>query len=114
MIIPPTPSTYHGVSKASTMPGSIGMSLSAAMNGLHALVFTGGIGENAGSVRERICNELGFLGISIDPTLNAKGLSEISQRGAPTRVFVIPTNEELMIARHTRRLLANGEQEETP
>lgn len=80
--------------------------LSASMNGIDALVFTGGIGENASEIRERICDRLKFLGIEIDRGLNPKrGTREISLTGAHTRTFVVETNEELMIARHCRTIL---------
>lgn len=80
--------------------------LSAAMNGIDALVFTGGIGENASEIRERICDRLKFLGIEIDKGLNQKrGTREISLASARARTFVVETNEELMIARHCQAIL---------
>ena len=80
----------------------------ATMAGLDAIVFTGGIGENNPIVRERMCEGLEFLGVRLDKTANetAKGESDISHIGAPARVLVIPTNEELMIARETAELIA--------
>ena len=78
----------------------------AAMNGLDALVFTAGVGENSWTLREQICSDLEYLGIDIDDQKNKnpenhKG--EISKDTAKSKVFVIPTNEELVIARETLR-----------
>ncbi len=89
-------------------------SLCAALGGVDAIVFTGGIGENAPLIRSRVCRDAAWLGVEIDEAANTTGRSCISSGGSRVSVWVIPTNEELMIARHTRRLLANGEQEETP
>jgi acetate kinase len=79
--------------------------LVAALGGLDTLVFTGGIGEHAAAVRERICAGLDFLGIELDPECNAAGSSIISRDGAAVRVRVIRTNEDLTIARHTLHVL---------
>jgi acetate kinase len=83
-------------------------SLAAALGGLDALVFTGGIGERAAEIRLRICREAGWLGVRLDPEANARGGPSISRSGSGVSVWVIPTNEELMIAMHTRRLLAGA------
>jgi acetate kinase len=82
--------------------------LSAALGGLDTLVFTGGIGEHAAPVRARICADLAFLGIALDPARNAAHAPVISRDGAGAVVRVIPTDEDLMIARHTYRLIADG------
>ncbi|MHB8207146.1 acetate/propionate family kinase [Mucilaginibacter sp.] len=74
-------------------------SLAAAMGGLDMLVFTGGIGENSAIIRERICKELGFIGIELDPKENRDNKPVISKVNSSVSVRVIPTNEELMIAR---------------
>ena len=79
--------------------------LAAALGGLDALVFTGGIGEHAAPVRERVCEGLEFLGIRIDPDRNAEHAPVISSDDAAVRVRVVPTDEDLMVARHTRRLI---------
>lgn len=82
-------------------------SYAAAMGGIDALVFTAGIGENSGSVRMRVCEGLEFLGIDIDPDKN-KVIGEemdISKDNTAAKVLVIPTNEELMIARDTKELI---------
>jgi acetate kinase len=81
-------------------------SLSAALGGLDALVFTGGIGENAASIRARVCRDAAWLGVELDPAANDAGGPRISRDGSRVTAWVIPTNEELMIAQHTRRLLA--------
>lgn len=79
----------------------------AAMGGLDAVVFTGGIGENSSEVRSRVCKGLQFLGIQLDEEKNksARGLAEICSPGSRVRIFVIPTNEERMIARETVEVL---------
>jgi acetate kinase len=79
--------------------------LAAALGGLDALVFTGGIGEHAAPVRERICEGLEFLGIRLDPDRNAAHAPIISSDAAAVTVRVVPTDEDLMVARHTRRLI---------
>jgi len=80
-------------------------SLAAALGGLDALVFTAGIGEHAASIRERVCRAAAWLGVELDPAANAAGGPRISAENSRVPAWVIPTNEELMIARHTRRLL---------
>src|SRR5205814_921362 len=82
-------------------------SLTAVLGGLDLLVFTAGIGENAPSIRRRICENLGFLGIHFDPARNDANAAVISRDGAPVTVRVMKTNEELMIARHTASLIAS-------
>lgn len=79
----------------------------AAMGGVDAIVFTAGIGENARNMRLRICRGLEFLGLEIDEVLNdCRGQEkEISRPGAKVKVYVIPTNEELMIARETMEVI---------
>jgi len=79
--------------------------LSAALGGLDTLIFTAGIGQYSPSVRERICVGLGWLGLQLDPTGNAAGAAIISTPASRVCVRVLRTNEELMIARHTRRVL---------
>jgi acetate kinase len=79
--------------------------LAAALGGLDALVFTGGIGEHAAPVRERVCEGLGFLGIRLDPDRNAAHASVISTEDAAVTVRIVPTNEDLMVAWHTRSLI---------
>jgi acetate kinase len=84
----------------------------AEMGGANALIFTGGIGENAPPVRQRICAGLEWLGIEIDEAVNAKLIGgkegEMTKPGSRVRVFVIPTNEELLIARDTVRCVKNA------
>jgi acetate kinase len=81
-------------------------SLAAALGGLDALVFTAGIGENSPAVRERICRDAAWLGLELDRASNEKGGPRISTAGSRVTAWVIPTNEELMIAQHTQRLIA--------
>jgi acetate kinase len=80
-------------------------SLAAALGGLDAIVFTAGIGENAPEIRSRVCRDAAWLGVEIDEAANAASRGCISTGSSRVPVYVIPTNEELMIARHTRRLL---------
>jgi acetate kinase len=84
-------------------------SLAAALGGLDALVFTGGIGENAASIRARLCRDASWLGLELDEEANAEGGPCISRTGSRVTAWVIPTNEELMIALHTRRMLGSGQ-----
>ncbi|MCC8391455.1 acetate/propionate family kinase [Paraburkholderia sp. MMS20-SJTR3] len=80
-------------------------SLAAALGGLDAIVFTAGIGEYAAPVRERVCRAATWLGVSLDDDANARHGPRISDAQSAVEVWVIPTNEELMIARHTLGLL---------
>lgn len=77
----------------------------AVLGGLDLLVFTGGIGERAPAIREEICRDLGHLGVRLDDARNNSGESIISASQAACEVRVVPTNEELMIARHTSTLI---------
>ena len=79
--------------------------LAAVLGGVDGLVFTGGIGENSAEIRRRICEASAWLGITIDPDANSKRTHRISTENSRVSVWVIPTNEELMIARHTGALL---------
>ncbi|KAA1011052.1 acetate/propionate family kinase [Paraburkholderia panacisoli] len=76
-------------------------SLAAALGGLDAIVFTAGIGEYAPPVRERVCRLAAWLGVSLDASANARHGPRINDTQSAVEVWVIPTNEELMIARHT-------------
>ena len=81
----------------------------AAMDGIDAIVFTGGIGENADDLRDNICNELTYLGVEIDQNIGKtliKGAEgELSTANSKVKVYVLPTNEELVIARDTRDIV---------
>ncbi len=81
----------------------------AAMNGVDAIVFTAGVGENSPYVREKVCEYLGFLGVKIDRQLNdVKGLERIiSTPDSKVAVLIVPTNEELVIARDTKYIVEN-------
>jgi acetate kinase len=79
--------------------------LTAVLGGVDALVFTAGIGENSPEIRRRICAASAWLGIELDEQKNAKKATRISTTTSKVSVWVIPTNEELMIARHTGDLL---------
>jgi acetate kinase len=81
-------------------------SYAAAMGGVDAIVFTAGLGENSARMRDQICNGLEFLGTRIDPVKNAvRGKEQvISVDGSKVKILVIPTNEELMIARDTKKI----------
>ena len=81
-------------------------SLAAALQGLDAIVFTAGIGENSAALRERACRDAGWLGVELDPGANADGGPRITTAASKVSAWVVPTNEELMIARHTAKELA--------
>jgi acetate kinase len=78
---------------------------SAAMNGLDALVFTGGIGENAPEVRKEVCKDMNYLGIRLDTLKNDSNEELISEDSSQVKVFRIPTNEELVIALDTAKIV---------
>jgi acetate kinase len=79
--------------------------LAAVLGGLDCLVFTAGIGENAPAIREAVLKRLAWLGLDLDAEANAKAGPLISRKGSRVACYVIPTDEELMIARHTLRVL---------
>jgi len=80
-------------------------SLAAVLDGVDGLVFTAGIGENSPEIRKRICDASSWLGIELDTQANSNNRSRISTLQSKVSTWVIPTNEELMIARHTGALL---------
>lgn len=84
-------------------------SYTAAMNGLDVLVFTAGVGENTPEVRERVCKDMSFFGIELDNEKNRNGergvIREISTPKSKVRVLIVPTNEELVIARETKHIV---------
>jgi acetate kinase len=81
----------------------------AVLGGVDGLVFTAGIGENSAEIRKRICESSAWLGIELDGDANSRRGPRISTRSSTISAWVIPTNEELMIARHTGRLLGIDE-----
>jgi acetate kinase len=80
-------------------------SLAAALGGLDAVVFTAGIGENQPEIRRRICRDAAWLGLELDDAANAAHGPRISALGSRVSAWVVPTDEETMIARHVDRLL---------
>jgi len=82
--------------------------LAATLGGLDAIVFTAGIGEHAAPIRARVCRAAAWLGVELDAEANAGHGPRISTAGSRTAAWAIPTNEELMIARHTRDRLTGG------
>jgi acetate kinase len=84
-------------------------SLAAALGGLDALVFTAGIGEHAAPVRARVCRDAAWLGLELDQAANDAGGPRISSAASRVSAWVIATDEELMIARHTARVALRGE-----
>jgi acetate kinase len=80
-------------------------SLAAALGGLDALVFTGGVGENASAIRARVCADAAWLGLQLDDRANRSGAARISTAASSVAAWIVPTDEELTIARHTQRLL---------
>jgi len=85
----------------------VGM-LAAALGGLDAFVFTAGIGENSATIRALIVEKLSWLGAALNPAANADGVLLISRKDSRFPLYVVPTDEELMIARHTLALLSAG------
>ena len=81
--------------------------LTAALQGLDAFVFTAGIGENSAAIRARVAQQLGWLGVSVDPGENSRHARLISRADSRVPVYVVPTDEELMIAQHTLVQLTN-------
>jgi acetate kinase len=79
--------------------------LAAAMGGIDGFVFTAGIGENAPAIREAVAGRLGWLGLDFDQDANVRGKMLVSREGSRVACYVIPTDEELMIARHTLDVL---------
>ena len=88
-------------------------SLAAALGGVDVLVFTGGIGEHAPVIRERVCRDAAWLGLELDAKANAMRAPHISTPASPVSAWAIPTDEELMIARHARSVLAAAPREIT-
>ena len=80
------------------------------MGDVDAVAFTGGMGENSPRLRQRVCDGLGFLGIGLDPARNESAAAEakVSPEGTPVAVWVIPTDEESILVRQARELLAGG------
>jgi acetate kinase len=87
-------------------------SLAAALGGLDAIVFTAGIGEHSVKIREAICKHAAWLGVELDSLANESGGPLISRLGSRCAAWVIPTNEELMIASHTLDLLQHPQESE--
>ena len=85
--------------------GEVGR-LAAALGGLDGLVFTAGIGEHDAALRAGVCRRLAWLGVMPDPTANAGGHGRISIAASPIEVWIVPTDEEAVIARHTRAVVA--------
>lgn len=83
-------------------------SLAAATQGIDALVFTAGIGEHAVPIRERVCREAAWLGLELDPLANQRGGPRISTESSKVSAWVIPTDEELMIARQTHAVVGGA------
>jgi acetate kinase len=93
----------HFVHRSALSAGS----LAAALGGLDAVVFTAGIGEHAPAIRARIAERLGWLGAVLDPAANGAGATRISTPDSRVALLVVPTDEELMIARHTLALIGS-------
>jgi acetate kinase len=83
--------------------------LTASLGGLDALVFTAGVGENDPVLRQRVCVDAAWLGIEIDKKANESGSLKISKGDSTPAVWVIPTDEERMIAAHTLKLVGPGD-----
>jgi acetate kinase len=79
--------------------------LAATLGGFDALVFTAGIGEHAAEIRRRVCEDAAWLGVEVDRAANVKGGPCITRSGSKASAWVIPTDEDLMIARHTWEIM---------
>ncbi|HET8899184.1 MAG TPA: acetate/propionate family kinase [Rhodanobacteraceae bacterium] len=82
--------------------------LAFTLGGLDAIVFTAGIGENSVLVRERVCRDAAWLGVELDKTANRTGASSITTVGSKVQAWVIPTDEEAVIAKHTRQMVGEA------
>jgi acetate kinase len=82
--------------------------MTACLGGLDGIVFTAGIGENSADIRQQICDRLGWLGLEFDQAANREGRVRISTAASRVACWVIPTDEEVVIARHTVALLARA------
>ena len=80
-------------------------SLAAALRGVDAIVFTGGIGENGAALRERILKDCEWLGVNVDAAANRSGAARLTTAESPVSAWVLRTDEEAVIARHTARVL---------
>jgi acetate kinase len=89
-------------------------SLAAALGGFDALVFTAGIGEHAPEIRRRVCEKSAWLGLEIDKTANEIGGPRLTKIDNKTSAWMIPTDEDLMIARHTLRLVGESQRTDEP
>ena len=84
--------------------------LAAALGGVDAIVFTAGIGENSAQIRARVCSDAAWLGVELDPDANARAERCVSAPTSAIKVWRVPTDEEGVIARHTRKLTRHSEQ----
>jgi acetate kinase len=82
--------------------------LVAVLGGLDALVFTAGIGEHAPAIRQAICERAGALGLQLDALANEANATRVSAPASAARIYVVPTDEERMIAMHTQAVLGGG------
>ncbi len=82
--------------------------LAASLSGLDALVFCGGIGENSAFIRGRVCEDLHWIGLDVDEERNARNETVVSTASSPAKIFVIPTDEAAMIAKHIQELYRRG------
>src|SRR5690242_21296142 len=83
-------------------------SMVAALGGLDAVIFTGGIGENAAPIRARVCRDASWLGVVLDEAANASGTARITAEGSRASAWIVPSDENLVIARHTARVLVRS------
>ena len=80
----------------------------AALEGLDAIVFTGGIGENSPEIRDKICNRLGWIGAQLDRASNQSGNTVLNSNGSRVSILRVPADEEAVIARHAASALTDG------
>jgi acetate kinase len=108
LLASPAPETAEAVALIVYRVGRELGSLAAALGASDALVFTAGIGGHAAPVRVRVCEDAAWLGVRLDPAANLGYGPRISTADSPVSVWVIPTDEELMIARHTLACIRRG------
>jgi acetate kinase len=103
------PAASLAVAMYCNQAASIAASMIPEMSGVDAIIFTGGIGENSSLIREEVCRGLEWAGIVLDPAANgtARGESPIHATSSKTQVWILPTNEEIVVARQARELLGN-------
>jgi acetate kinase len=108
LLASPEPSAREAIDLFTFRVASEVAVMANTLEGLDCLVFTGGIGEHASEIRRRICDRLTWLGLALDASANERGLQNIATADSRIDVLIIPTSEEMAIARHCESVLANS------